>query len=167
MTNLLDTIQAEGTLTTFTRALNMSELVMPIKEPGAYTVFAPNDAAFAQMDAESRDTLFTDRYDLSSVVKYHVVKGIYEAKELLNIVFLKTMEGQRLIIDSFALREVTNEQLEDASYAHSYVVKDIVTSTLLESIKVNSATITRANLRADNGIVHVIDKVLVPLFVVL
>jgi uncharacterized surface protein with fasciclin (FAS1) repeats len=166
MINLIDTIQAEGTLTTFTRALKMSELVIPMREPGAYTVFAPNDAAFAQMKAEMRENLFDNYYNLSRVVKYHVVKGIYEATNLLDVAFLKTMEGQRLAIRSSALREVTNEQLENASYAHGYVVKDTVTSTLLESIKVNGATIIRANVRADNGIVHVIDKVLVPLFMV-
>jgi uncharacterized surface protein with fasciclin (FAS1) repeats len=164
MTNLIDTIHAEGTLTTFTRALKMSELVIPMREPGAYTVFAPNDAAFAQMKAEMRENLFENYYNLSRVVKYHVVMGIYEATDLLDMIFLKTMEGQRLAIRSSAVREVTNEQLENASYAHSYVVKDTVTSTLLESIKVNRATIIRADVRADNGIVHVIDKVLIPLF---
>jgi uncharacterized surface protein with fasciclin (FAS1) repeats len=164
MTNLIDTIHAEGTLTTFTRALKMSELVIPMREPGAYTVFAPNDAAFAQMKAEMRENLFENYYNLSRVVKYHVVMGIYEATDLLDMIFLKTMEGQRLAIRSSAVREVTNEQLENASYAHSYVVKDTVTSTLLESIKVNRATIIRADVRADNGIVHVIDKVLLPLF---
>ncbi len=166
MANLIDTIQAEGTLTTFTRALKMSELVIPMREPGAYTVFAPSDAAFAQMQAEMRDTLFDNRYHLSRVVKYHVVMGKYEATDLLDVIFLKTMEGQRLAIRSSAVREGTNEQLENASYAHSYVVKDTVTSTLLESIRVNGATIIRANVRADNGIVHVIDKVLLPLFMV-
>lgn len=166
MANLIDTIQAEGTLTTFTRALKMSELVIPMREPGAYTVFAPNDAAFAQMQAEMRDNLFDNRYNLSRVVKYHVVMGKYEATDLLDVIFLKTMEGQRLAIRSSAVREVTNEQLENASYAHSYVVKDTVTSTLLESIRVNGATIIRANVRADNGIVHVIDTVLLPLFMV-
>jgi uncharacterized surface protein with fasciclin (FAS1) repeats len=164
MANLIDTIQTEGTLTTFTHALKMSELVIPMREPGAYTVFAPNDAAFARMKSELRADLFSDRYNLSRVVKYHVVMGIYEATDLLDMIFLKTMEGQRLAIRSSAVREVTHEQLENASYAHSYVVKDTVTSTLLESIKVNGATIIRANVRADNGIVHVIDKVLIPHF---
>jgi uncharacterized surface protein with fasciclin (FAS1) repeats len=164
MANLLDTIQAEGTLTTFTHALKMSELVIPMREPGAYTVFAPNDAAFAQMKAEMRENLFENYYNLSRVVKYHVVMGRYEATDLLDMLFLKTMEGQRLAIRSSAVREVTNEQLENASYAHSYVVKDTVTSTLLESIKVKGATIIRADVRADNGIVHVIDKVLIPHF---
>jgi uncharacterized surface protein with fasciclin (FAS1) repeats len=164
MANLLDTIQAEGTLTTFTHALKMSELVIPMREPGAYTVFAPNDAAFARMKAELRADVFANYYNLSRVVKYHVVMGRYEAADLLDMLFLKTMEGQRLAIRSSAVREVTNEQLENASYARSYVVKDTVTSTLLESIKVKGATIIRADVRADNGIVHVIDKVLIPHF---
>jgi len=59
------------------------------------------------------------------------------------------------------------ESLVDGTDAHGYVVRDTVTSTLLESIKVNSARITRGNVSADNGIIHVIDKVLVPRFMVL
>jgi uncharacterized surface protein with fasciclin (FAS1) repeats len=145
----------------------MSELVTALREPGAYTVFAPTDAAFAQMKAEVRDDLFDDYYNLSKVVKYHVVMGLYKAADLLDVVFLKTMEGQRLTIRSSASEELTNEKLEDGSNAHSYVVKDTVTSTLLESIQVNGANITRANVSADNGIVHVIDKVLVPRFMIL
>ena len=167
MANLIKTIQAEGTLTAFSRALEMTELVTVLREAGAYTVFAPTDAAFAQMKAETRDGLFDDYYDLSKVIKYHVVMGIYKAADLLDVMFLKTMEGQRLAIRSSASDERTSEKLEDGSAAHSYVVKDTVTSTLLESIKVNGANITRADVSADNGVVHVIDKVLVPHFMIL
>ena len=167
MANLMDTIQAEGTFTTFTRALEMSRLALIFREPGAYTVFAPTDAAFARMHEDMFEDLFEDRDDLSRVVKYHIVMGIYKAADLLDVIFLKTMEGQRLTIRSSASEERTNEKLEDGSNAHSYVVKDTVTSTLLESITVNGANITRANVSADNGIVHVIDKVLVPRFMIL
>lgn len=164
MTNLIDAIQAEGTLMTFARALKMSELVLPLREPGAYTVFAPNDAAFAQMKDDLREDVFSNRYNLDRVVKYHVVMGIYRAEDLLDMLFLKTMEGQRLTLHSSAVREVKNQHLEDASYTHSYVVKETVTSTLLESIKVNGAHIIRANGRTGNGIIHIIDKVLIPHF---
>src|SRR5437763_1022757 len=75
--------------------------------------------------------------------------------------------GQRLAIRSSASQELRSEKLEDGSAAHSYVVKDTVTSTLLESMKVNGATITRTDVSADNGVVHVIDKVLVPHFMTL
>jgi len=166
MANLIKTIQAEGTFTAFSRALEMTELVTVLREPGAYTVFAPTDAAFAQMNAETRDDLFDD-YNLSKVIKYHVVMGVYKAADLLDVMFLKTMEGQRLAIRSSASQELRSEKLEDGSAAHSYVVKDTVTSTLLESMKVNGAIITRTDVSADNGVVHVIDKVLVPHFMIL
>src|SRR6266699_140590 len=167
MTNLIDTIHGLGTFTTFTRALEMSGLALTLREPGAYTVFAPTDAAFARMHEDMLEDLFEDRDDLSRVVKYHVVMGMYKATDLLDVIFLKTMEGQRLTIRSSASEELTNEKLEDGSDAHSYVMKDTVTSTLLESIKVNGATIIRADVSADNGVVHVIDKVLVPHFMTL
>ena len=167
MTNLIDTIHGLGTFTTFTRALEMSALALTLREPGAYTVFAPTDAAFAQMHADMLEDLFEERDDLSKVVKYHVVMGRYKAADLLDVIFLKTMEGQRLTIRSSATSGPGSEKFEDASEAHSYVIKETVTSTLLESMKVNGATITRADVSADNGVVHVIDKVLVPRFMIL
>jgi uncharacterized surface protein with fasciclin (FAS1) repeats len=167
MANLVDTIHGMGMFTTFTRALEMSRLALTLREPGAYTVFAPTDAAFALMHEDILEDLFEDRDDLSRVVKYHVVMGMYKAADLLNVIFLKTMEGQRLTIKSSASSGPASEKLEHGSDAHGYIIKDTVTSTLLESIKVNGATITRANVSADNGIVHVIDKVLVPHFMVI
>jgi uncharacterized surface protein with fasciclin (FAS1) repeats len=116
------------------------------------------------MKSEFRADVFSNSYNLSRVVKYHVVLGHYSAEDLLDMLFLKTMEGQRLAIRSSAVREVSNEQWENAAYAHNYVVKDTVTTTLLQSIKVNGAHITRANGRTGNGILHIIDKVLIPHF---
>ncbi|SRR5712692_8241470 len=167
MANLVDTIHGLGTFTTFTRALEMSRLALTLREPGAYTVFAPTDAAFAQMREDMLEDLFEDIDDMSRVVKYHVVMGMYRATDLLDVIFLKTMEGQRLTIRSSASTGPDSEKLEDGSDAHGFVIRDTVTSTLLESIKVNGATITRGNVSADNGIVHVIDKVLVPRFMVI
>ncbi len=167
MANLIDTIQADGMFTTFTRAREMSRLALTLREPGAYTVFAPTDAAFARMHEDMFEDLFEDRDDLSRVVKYHVVMGMYKAADLLNVIFLKTMEGQRLTIKSSASSGPASEKVEDGSDVHSFVIRDTVTQTLLESIKVNGATITRANVSADNGIVHVVDKVLVPHFMVI
>ncbi len=167
MANLIDTIHSMGTFATFTRALKMTGLAATLKEPGAYTVFAPTDAAFAQMKAEKLVGLFEDYYNLNKVVKYHIVMGVYKAADLLDMTFLKTMEGQRLIIRSSVSAGPGGETLEDGSDAHSYVMKDTFTTTLLESIKVNGATITQANVSAANGIVHVINKVLVPHFMIL
>ncbi len=167
MANLIDTLQEEGTFTTFTRAIKMTEIVATLREPGAYTIFAPTDAAFALMKADQVEGLFEDYYNMSKLVKYHIVLGIYRTTALLDMIFLKTMEGQRLTIASSATNELDTETLVDGTDAHGYVVRDTVTSTLLESIKVNGAHITRGNVSADNGIVHVIDKVLVPRFMIL
>ena len=138
-----------------------------LTRPLAYTMFAPTDAAFALMKADQVEDLFEDYEDMSKLVKYHLVLGIYRTTALLDQVFLKTMEGQRLTIASSASNERDTESLVDGTDAHGYVVRDTVTTTLLESIKVNGALITRGNVSADNGIIHVIDKVLVPRFMVL
>ena len=104
---------------------------------------------------------------MSKLVKYHIVLGIYRTTALLDMIFLKTLEGQRLTIASSATNQRDTETLVDGTDAHGYVVRDTVTSTLLESIKVNGAHITRGNVGADNGIVHIVDKVLVPRFMIL
>jgi uncharacterized surface protein with fasciclin (FAS1) repeats len=167
MANLIETLQEEGIFTTFTRAIKMTEIVATLREPGAYTMFAPTDAAFAQMKAEQVEGLFEDYYNMSKLVKYHIALGIYRTTDLLDRIFLKTLEGQRLVIKSSAISGRDTETLQDGTDAHGYVVRDTVTSTLLESIKVNGAHITRGNVSADNGLIHVIDKVLVPPFMIL
>jgi uncharacterized surface protein with fasciclin (FAS1) repeats len=167
MEDLIATIRGLGTCTAFTRALEMTRLALALREPGAYTVFAPTDAAFARMKDDFVEDLFENRDDLSRVAKYHVVIGRYKAADLLDMTFLKTMEGQRLFIRSSASSGPSSERLEDGSDAHGYIMKDTITTTLLESIKVNGATIVQANVGASNGIAHVIDKVLMPRFVLL
>ncbi len=167
MANLLDALQEEGIFTTFMRAIKMTEMTATLREPGAYTMFAPTDAAFAQMKAEQLVGLFEDSFNMSKLVKYHIAMGIYRTTDLLDRIFIKTMEGQRITIESSATGEQDTEALEDGTDAHGYVVRDTVTTTLLESIKVDGAHITQGNVSADNGLIHVIDKVLVPHFMIL
>ena len=166
MANLIDTLQEEGIFTTFIRAIKMTEIVATLREPGAYTMFVPTDAAFAQMKAEQVESLFEDHYNMSKLVKYHIALGIFRTTDLLDRVFLKTMEGQRLTIETWATSERDTETLEDGTDAHGYVVRDTVTTTLLESMKVDGARVTQGNVSASNGIVHIIDKVLLPHFMV-
>lgn len=167
MANLIDTLHEEGIFTTFTRAIKMTEIVAALREPGTYTMFAPTDAAFAKMKAEQIEGLFEDYYNMSKLVKYHIAPGLYQTTDLLDRLFLKTLEGQRLTILSSARSELNTETLVDDTDMHGYVVRDTVTSTMLESIKVDGARIIRGNVRADNGLIHVIDKVLVPHFMIL
>ena len=109
-----------------------------MREPGAYTVFAPNDAAFAQIKDEQLVGLFEAYYNMSKLVKYQIVLGLYRTTDLLDRIFLKTLEGQRLTIESSATGERDTETLEDGTDVHGYVERDTVTTTLLESIKVDA-----------------------------
>jgi uncharacterized surface protein with fasciclin (FAS1) repeats len=103
-------------------------------EPGPYTVFAPTDAAFADIQS-TVDTLLEpgNKTDLQQVLGYHVVPGTYTAADLTDGQKLKTVEGQDLTVS----------------------ITDGV-------VKVNDATVEATDITASNGVVHVINKVLVP-----
>ncbi len=121
-------------LSTLVAALTAGDLVTTLEGAGPYTVFAPTDAAFADIQS-TVDTLLEpgNKTDLQQVLTYHVVPGIYTAADLKDGQKLKTVEGQDLTV----------------------TVKDGV-------VKVNDATVESADINASNGVVHVINKVLVP-----
>ncbi len=121
-------------LSTLVAALTAADLVTTLEGAGPYTVFAPTDAAFSDIQS-TVDTLLEpgNKTDLANVLTYHVVPGIYTAADLKDGQKLKTVEGQDLTV----------------------TVKDGV-------VKVNDATVEMADVSASNGVVHVINKVLVP-----
>lgn len=121
-------------LSTLVAALKAGDLVTTLEGAGPYTVFAPTDAAFSDIQS-TVDTLLEpgNKTDLQQVLTYHVVPGIYTAADLKDGQKLKTVEGQDLTVS----------------------VKNGV-------VKVNDATVESADVNASNGVVHVINKVLVP-----
>jgi uncharacterized surface protein with fasciclin (FAS1) repeats len=121
-------------LSTLVAALTAADLVTTLEGTGPYTVFAPTDAAFSDIQS-TVDTLLEpdNKTDLQQVLTYHVVPGTYTAADLKDGQKLKTVEGQDLTVS----------------------VKDGV-------VKVNDATVEAADVNASNGVVHVINKVLVP-----
>ncbi|MSX03258.1 MAG: fasciclin domain-containing protein [Actinobacteria bacterium] len=121
-------------LSTLVAALKAGDLVTTLEGTGPYTVFAPTNAAFSDIQS-TVDTLLKpeNQADLKSVLTYHVVPGIYTAADLTDGQKLKTVEGQDLTVS----------------------VKNGV-------VKVNGATVESADIKASNGVVHVINKVLVP-----
>lgn len=121
-------------LSTLVAALTAGDLVTTLEGAGPYTVFAPTDAAFADIQS-TVDTLLEpgNKTDLQQVLTYHVVPGTYTAADLKDGQKLKTVEGQDLTVS----------------------VKDGV-------VKVNDATVEATDITASNGVVHVINKVLVP-----
>jgi uncharacterized surface protein with fasciclin (FAS1) repeats len=134
-----------------------------------FTIFSPTDAAFASLPEEKLENLFADLDKLAKVLRYHIVPKYYTADELLDCLFLKTLEGQRLRVWSKISSTPLGEQDldDDDSDALHYISHDTVNAAVRESIAINGAKILQANMITDNGILHVIDKVLLPPFIIL
>lgn len=133
--------------TTLVAAVKAAGLVETLKGPGPFTVFAPTNAAFAALPAGTVDTLLKpeNKGTLTAVLTYHVVPGRLDAKTLA----AKVKAGK----GSAALTTVQGETLTVRSADGGVTVTDA---------KGNVATVTIADVQQKNGVIHVIDKVLMP-----
>jgi len=123
-----------GQFTTLVAALKAAELVETLEGAGPFTVFAPDDAAFAKLPAGTVDTLLKDpKGDLTKILTYHVVPGSYPASALTDGMKLMTVQGEEITI----------------------TIKD-------GKVYANEAMVTSADVDASNGIIHIIDGVLIP-----
>jgi len=169
MANIFETARAERAYNKFVKGLeSMAGLVETLSGPGPFTIFVPTDDAFDRLSDDQQANLVADPGKLAKVLKYHIVPGYFTADDLLDRLFLKTLEGQRLRVWS-EISEVPlgEEEIETSGDALSYVSSDTVTTAVRESIKINGGHVIQANVIADNGIMHVIDKVLIPQFTML
>ena len=166
MANIFETARDRHDYEKFVKGLQSVEgLIAALSGPGPYTIFIPTDAAFDRLSSDQQADLFADPGKLAKVVKYHIVPGRFTADDLLDRAFLKTLEGARLFVRSDISETPMGEEDEDIDQdALDYITKDTVTTEVRESIKINRAHVDEANVIADNGILHVIDKVLVPPF---
>ncbi len=130
--DLVAAAMAADDLQTLVRAVQAAELVDVLQSPGPFTVFAPTDAAFADLPAAKREQLLQDPDRLKAVLLHHVVSGRLYADEVVQRTDAQTALGQ-------ALRFEVSDQ-----------------------VRVNGAAIIQADIAADNGIIHVIDRVLLP-----
>ena len=124
---------------TLVTAIGAAGLVKALKAEGPFTVFAPTNNAFAKVPAADLDALLADEDALTDVLTYHVVKGKIRAKDLEPTQTVKTLQGEELTI----------------------TVADDGTATITDA-NGNTVNITATDLKAKNGIVHVIDGVLTP-----
>jgi len=124
---------------TLVKAIGAAGLVKALKAKGPFTVFAPTNAGFAKVPADQLDALLADKASLGDVLTYHVIKGRIQAKDLKPTQTVKTLEGDELTITVDADGNAT---ITDANG--------------------NTVNITATDLKAKNGIVHVIDGVLTP-----
>lgn len=136
--DIVDTAVAAGGFTVLVDAVKAAGLVETLKGPGPFTVFAPTDQAFADALKAlnvTKDQLFADKANLANILKYHVVPGKVMAAEVLKL------NGQ-----------------EVASVAGPKV-KVTVAGT---NVSVNDAKVTKTDIATSNGVIHVIDKVILP-----
>lgn len=140
-TDIVGTAVAAGNFTTLAAALTAAGLVDTLKGAGPYTVFAPSDAAFAKLPAGTVDTLLKDpKGKLSDILKYHVVAGKVTAADVvkLNGQKVKTVQGAELTV------EVTGGKVA------------------LVDATGNRVNVVTTDVAASNGVIHVIDGVLLP-----
>jgi uncharacterized surface protein with fasciclin (FAS1) repeats len=137
MADIVDTAVAAGNFKTLVAAVKAAGLVDTLKSKGPFTVFAPTDDAFAKLPKGTVEGLLKDVPKLKAVLTYHVVAGKVMAVEVSKMKTVKTVQGQELKID--------------AAKWH-----------LHKNIKINDANIVKPDLVVDNGVCHVIDKVLIP-----
>ncbi len=134
---LCDTAAAAGNFKTLVAATEAAGLTQTLNTKGPYTVFAPTDEAFAKLPPGTVDGLLNDIPKLTEILKFHVVEGAVPAADVIVHKHITTLQGQDLNID--------------AAKWH-----------LHKSVKINDANIVTADVKADNGVIHVIDKVLLP-----
>jgi len=130
--DIVDTAVSAGQFNTLAAALQAAGLVDTLKGPGPFTVFAPTDAAFAKIPKADLEALLQDKPKLIAVLTYHVVPGTVMAKDVKPGP-VKTVEGE------------------------SFMVK-----TRGGKVMVDNAVVTMTDITADNGVIHVIDTVIMP-----
>ena len=134
MADIVDTAVAAGSFSTLVKAVQAAGLVDTLKGPGPFTVFAPTDDAFKKLPAGTLEAVLADKAKLTAILTYHVVAGKVLAADVVgrNGKTAKTVQGGDLTIDT------TN------------------------GVKIGGATVVKADIETSNGVIHVIDTVLIP-----
>jgi len=130
--NIVETASAAGSFNTLLTAAKAAGLAETLAGKGPFTVFAPTDEAFAALPAGTLDALLKDTEKLKTILLYHVVSGKVTAKDVAGLKSAKTLQGGELKIDT----------------SHG--------------VMINNAMVVKADVMASNGVIHVINKVLLP-----
>ena len=131
--DIVDTAVAAGSFKTLAAALQAAGLVETLKGAGPFTVFAPTDAAFAKIPKDQLDALLKDKAKLTKVLTYHVVPGKVMAADVVKITEAKTVNGATIAVKVDG-----------------------------DTVMINDAKVTTADIAASNGVIHVIDTVILP-----
>ena len=132
MADIVDTAVSAGSFTTLVAAVKAAGLVDTLKGAGPFTVFAPTDEAFAKLPAGTVEALLKDIPKLKKILTYHVVSGKVMAADVVKLKSAKTVEGSEVKIDAS------------------------------NGVKINDSKVVTPDVAADNGVIHIIDAVLLP-----
>ena len=131
--NIVQTAVAAGQFKTITKLLKRAGLASTLQQPGPYTVFAPTDAAFKKVPKKMINTLLRNKAKLRAVLLYHVVSGKVTAADVVKIPSATTLNGKHVRI------RVSGS-----------------------NVFVNKAKVTKPDVMASNGVIHVVNRVLIP-----
>jgi transforming growth factor-beta-induced protein len=133
--DIVDTAVSAGKFNTLVKAVQAADLAETLKSPGPFTVFAPTDEAFAKLPAGTLTDLLKpeNKAKLQSILTYHVVAGNVMSTDAVKLTSAKTVNGE-----SFSIRSGSN------------------------GLMVDEATVIKADIKASNGIIHMIDRVILP-----
>jgi uncharacterized surface protein with fasciclin (FAS1) repeats len=132
MANLVEVAKAAGDFNTLLKAATVAGLAETLSKKGPFTVFAPTDKAFAALPKGTLDALLKDPQKLKNIILYHAISGKIMSTDLKGEQKVKTVMGKEVKINAIA------------------------------GVKVNEAKVIKADIKADNGVIHVIDKVILP-----
>jgi uncharacterized surface protein with fasciclin (FAS1) repeats len=130
--DIVDTAVAAGSFTTLVKAVQAAGLVDTLKGKGPFTVFAPTDAAFAKLPAGTVEALLKDKAKLTTILTYHVVPGQVMAADVVKLTSAKTVQGGSVSINAKS------------------------------GVKVDGANVVKTDIKTSNGVIHVIDAVILP-----
>jgi len=130
MPDIVDIAVGAGCFETLVTAVKLANLVDALKSPGPFTVFAPNDEAFGKLPPGTVASLVKSIPQLARILTFHVVSGRYTQADLAKLGVVTSLEGSPLPIDCS------------------------------ENFEVKNATVIAADIEADNGIIHIIDRVM-------
>ncbi|MFM7088362.1 MAG: fasciclin domain-containing protein [Candidatus Paceibacterota bacterium] len=130
--NIIETAIEAGSFQTLVTAVKAAGLVETLSSPGPFTVFAPTDEAFSKLPKETLDAVLADKEKLTAILTYHVVSGKVMASDVINLKEAATVQGGKLTID------------------------------ISDGVKINNANVIKTDIETSNGVIHVIDTVLLP-----
>jgi uncharacterized surface protein with fasciclin (FAS1) repeats len=136
MKNIVETAIDAENFTTLVKAVQAADLVDTLSGPGPFTVFAPTDAAFSKLPAGTLESVLEDKQKLAKILTYHVVSGKYMASDVKKLKSVATLQGELVTVEVHRLFH--------------------------RGVKIDDAQVIHPDIECTNGVIHVIDSVLMP-----